>query len=67
MDALLTRSGIRDAKTDIGKAEIYLRAAPDCTLTGDEVKKLIEGDFGYGFRGFDRTDKKWEELGAAGR
>lgn len=68
MDAMLSRSGIKDAKTDLGKAEIYLLAEPGTILTSEEVKREIEGDFGYGVRSFQRsTQLKWEELGRADR
>jgi hypothetical protein len=68
MDALLSRSGILDAKTDLRKAEVYLLAEPGTRMTYDEVRREIEGDFGYGVRSFQRsTELKWEELGRANR
>lgn len=64
MDALLSRDGITDAKTDIAKAEVYLLAEPGTELTEDEVRKLVEEEFGYGLRSFESsTELKWDELG----
>jgi hypothetical protein len=68
MDAFLSRSGIKDAKTDIAKAEVYLLAEPTATLKPEEVKRLMEDEYGYGFRSFKKhTDKKWEDFGVANR
>lgn len=68
MDAMLSRSGIKDAKTDLGKAEVYLLAEPGTQLAHEEIKREIEGDYGYGLRSFQRsTELKWEELGRADR
>lgn len=68
MDAFLARSGIKDAKTDIVKAEVYLLAEPDAKLTAEEVKTLMEEEFGYGFRSFATIrDGKWEDYGDARR
>lgn len=64
MDALLSRSGIKDAKTDIAKAEVYLLTEPGAQLTEAEVRTLVEEEFGYGLRSFESsTELKWTELG----
>jgi len=64
MDALLSRSGIKDAKTDIARAEVYLLTEPGTQLSEDEVRTLVEEEFGYGLRSFEgSTELKWEELG----
>lgn len=64
MDALLSRSGIKDAKTDITKAEIYVLAEPGTEMPENEVRATIEDDFGYGLRSYEAsTVKKWDELG----
>ena len=68
MDAFLSRSGIKNAKTDLAKAEVYLLAEPGTVLTAQEVKRMMEEEYGYGFRSFERhTDRKWEEFGVASR
>jgi hypothetical protein len=68
MDAFLSRSGIKDAKTNIGKAEVYLLAEPGTKLDPGSVREMIEGEYGYGFRSFaSHTDRKWEEFGDARR
>jgi uncharacterized protein (DUF1697 family) len=68
MDAFLSRSGIKNAKTDIKTGEVYLLAEPSCDLSAEEVKRMMEEDYGYGFRSFERsTVKKWEDLGDATR
>lgn len=68
MDAFLARSGIKDAKTNIVKAEVYLLADPDAKLTAQDVKTLMEDEFGYGFRSFAIVrDGKWQDYGDARR
>lgn len=62
MDALLTRSGVIDAKTDITKAEIYLRTAPGTALDAQDMKREIEDVFGYGFRSLEITSREWDKL-----
>jgi hypothetical protein len=65
MDALLSLDGILEAKTDIQKAEVYVRAKPGTVIEEDQLRTLIEDDYGYGLRSYETTtDKKWEELGA---
>lgn len=64
MDALLSRDGIFDAKTDIQKAEVYLLAKPGTVLEEAALRRLIEDDFGYGLRSYEATtEADWEELG----
>jgi hypothetical protein len=64
MDALQSRSGILDAKTDLRVAEVYLLAEPGHTMDEREVRRMIENDFGYGVRSYVRsTELEWEELG----
>lgn len=68
MDAFLARSGIKDAKTDITKAEVYLLAEPDADLTPAIVKTMMEEEYGYGFRSFEIVkDKPWSDFGDATR
>jgi hypothetical protein len=63
MDALASRSGIIDKKTDIAKAEVYLLAEPGFSMTEKEVRTVCD-DFGYGLRTYElTTEKKWDELG----
>jgi hypothetical protein len=65
MDALRSRSGIIDAKTDIQKAEVYLLAEPGTELPEAELRTTIEKDFGYGLRAYERTtDAEWKQLGS---
>jgi hypothetical protein len=46
----------------------YLLAEPTATLKPEEVKRLMEDEYGYGFRSFKKyTDKKWEDFGVATR
>lgn len=64
MDALLSRDGIIDAKTDIQKAEVYLRAKPGTVLEEDSLRRTIEDDFGYSLRSYESTtEAEWEEVG----
>jgi len=64
MDALLSRDGIIDAKTDIQKAEVYLLADPGTVLEEATLRRLIEDDFGYGLRSYEATtEATWEEVG----
>jgi hypothetical protein len=63
MDALASRSGIIDKKTDIAKAEVYLLAEPGFEMTEKQVRNVCD-DYGYGLRTYEvTTEKKWEELG----
>jgi hypothetical protein len=63
MDALASRSGIVDKKTDIAKAEVYLLAEPGFEMTEKQVKSICD-DYGYGLRSYEMTtERKWEELG----
>jgi len=64
MDALLSRSGIIDAKTDLRVAEVYLMAEPGHNMDEREIRRMIENDFGYGVRSFVRSvELEWDELG----
>lgn len=64
MDALLSRDGIIDAKTDIAKAEVYLLGEAGTELKEGALRRTIEDDFGYGLRSFEQTtESNWEELG----
>jgi hypothetical protein len=60
MDALLARSGIFDAKTDITKAEIYVHAKGDAPFEEEEIRALIEDDYGYGLRSYAIGDQQWD-------
>jgi len=63
MDALSTRSGIIDKKTDIAKGEVYLLAEPGFEFSQEQVKQVCD-DFGYALRTYESTtEKKWEDLG----
>ena len=60
----MTRDGIINAKTDIQKAEIYLLGEPGTVLEEDELRTLIEDNFGYGLRSYETTSEAdWDELG----
>jgi hypothetical protein len=64
MDALVSRSGIIDAKTDLRVAEVYLLAEPGHTMDEGEVRRMIQNDYGYGVRSYQRsTELQWDELG----
>ncbi|MBZ0137600.1 MAG: hypothetical protein K8I27_14635 [Planctomycetes bacterium] len=64
MDALLSRDGIIDAKTDIAKAEVYLLGEPGTMLKEDALRRTIEDDFGYGLRSYKQTtESTWEDIG----
>jgi hypothetical protein len=65
MDALASRSGIIDKRTDIAKAEVYLLAEPGFSMTEKEVRTICD-DFGYGLRTYElTTEKKWEDVSGA--
>jgi hypothetical protein len=62
MDALASRSGIIDKRTDIAKAEVYLLAEPGFEMTEKQVKSICD-DYGYGLRSYEiTTERKWDEL-----
>lgn len=64
MDALMSRDGIIDAKTDIQKAEVYLLAEPGTVLEEAALRRTIEDDFGYGLRSYEATTEvDWEAIG----
>jgi hypothetical protein len=64
MDALKARSGIREAKSDLRVAEVYLLADPGHQLDETELRNEIEGVYGYALRTFERsTELEWDELG----
>ncbi len=41
---------------------MYLRAEPGTLLTDENVRQVVEDEYGYGFRSLDTTDAKWESL-----
>jgi len=44
------------------EAIVYLLGEPGTELRKDEVKSIVEDDFGFGMRSLETTDKKWEDL-----
>jgi hypothetical protein len=61
MDALASLDGILEGRTDITKAEIYLRGKPDTKLDEGYVRTLVEDDFGYTLRSFNTVKMNWTE------
>ncbi|MBX3472768.1 MAG: hypothetical protein KF754_00085 [Planctomycetes bacterium] len=61
MDALSSQVGIIEGRTDITKAEVYLRGKPGTFLVEATIRQLVEGDFGYTLRSFTRLETDWAE------
>jgi hypothetical protein len=63
VDAFKSQSGVVDVKTDLRRAEAYLLVDGSFTLTAQQARTLMERDYGYGFRGMEKTSTPWDELG----
>lgn len=61
MDALQSLDGITEGRTDITKAEVYLRGRPGLVLDEAAIRSMIEDDFGYALRSFARLEQDWAE------
>ncbi len=61
MDALRSLDGITDGRTNIKKFEIYLKATQAANLTQPAMAKMIEEEFGYSLRSFQRVEGIWDE------
>lgn len=59
MDALQSQAGIIEGRTDITKAEVYLRGKPGTVLDPAALRRLVEGEFGYTLRSFERLEADW--------
>jgi hypothetical protein len=62
MDALQSQDGITQGRANIKKAEIYFKASRADALKEADVRKMIEGDFGYGLRSFKLERGNWEDF-----
>lgn len=61
MDALVSLEGIVEGRTDITKAEVYLRAKPGVLVEETVVRNMVQDDFGYTLRSFARLEQDWAE------
>lgn len=41
---------------------MYLLAEGGTVLTNEDVRRVVEDEYGYGFRSLDTTNASWESL-----